>query len=510
MNLVSLKNKWESFSATQKSVFIVMSIAIILSSIFFVQWLTKVEYGELFTGLDPNGAGQIVNRLNDMGAPYKISNQGTTILVPMDQVYALRLQLAATGVFAAGGTGFELFDESKIGITDFERQLNYQRALQEELRRTIVQLDVVEQARVHLVLPEQSLFVREQGQASASIAVKLAPMANLQPSQVLAIINLVSGSVERLEPQNVHVIDTQGRILSDGLMDSKGSFEITQAKNYEQKRIFEKDLEQRVQSLLQQILGIGRPVIMVTAELDYNHREVTKIEFGDAHIRSQQLLEEQHINRGQSGIAVDDNLQDIGTTYPEVDSSEGSSSIIDSVTNYELNQTQETIVYAPGRVVSLSTAVAIDGTLNEETVDAIQQIVGSAIGFNPERGDQIAVMSMAFDKKSLQEAEAQMAVSAAQIQKEEELKLYLSWIFKGLAVIFAFILLVMIVRIVGDVLKSPPAVKQPIPVAKMEEEVNRKEKPKDEMTLKQETIKKNAKEKPEETAILLKTWMMDD
>lgn len=509
MNLSVTRGKLESLSRNQKTILIVMTVAVFLSAVFFVQWLTKVEYAELFTGMEPNAAGEVVTSLQEMGVPYKLANQGTAILVPSDQVYDLRLQLAASGVFASGGTGFELFDQSKLGITDFERQLNYQRALQEELRRTIIKLEAVEQARVHLVIPEQSLFIKDQGQATASIVVKLAPMSSLRPDQVMAIINLVSGSVEKLEPQNVHVIDTQGVILSEGLFDDGGSMIVSQDKRFEQKRKFEKDLEQRVQVLLQQMLGSGKSVTMINAELDYDHREVTRIEFGQSHIRSEQTIDEQHVNSAQGGVVGQDNLQDLGTIYPELESGDSGSTISERITNYELDQFQETVVYAPGRLVSLSTAVAIDGILTDEMVESIRQVVAAAIGFNPERGDQIAVMSMEFDKRAMQEAEAQMAVMSLQEKREEQIKTYISWGFRILAIILAFILLLIIIKTLGEAFKKEPVMVQPVPIAQMEEGIE-PPKPKDESVRKQEKVQKVAKEKPEETAALLKHWLMED
>jgi flagellar M-ring protein FliF len=508
MNFKLLKDKWESFSKTQKTIFIVMTVSIILATAFFVNWLTRVEYSELFTGLEPQSAGQVVDKLQDMGIQYKLTDQGTTILVPAEQVYDLRIELASTGVFAVGGVGFELFDQSKLGITDYERQLNYQRALQEELRRSIIQLEAIEQARVHLVLPEESLFIREQGQASASVVLKLAPMASLQPFQVKAIIDLVAGSVKNLEPQNVHVIDTQGQILSEGIVESSNGL-LTQASNYEQKRNFEKDLEKRVTRMLQQMFGPGKIVTMVSAELDFDQKEITRIEFGNSHIRSEQTLEEQFVNRANSGVVGEENLTNF-PSYPELDEGDSSGSTQESIINYELDTTQETVVYAPGKLVSLSTAVAVDGNLTEEMNDSIRQIVAAAIGFNPERGDQITVVSMDFDKSSLIEEEARMAVLSAQEQREAQIKSYISYGFRALAIIFALIVIIVLIRIIGDALRSPEPIEQPVPITQMEDELLEKPKQKDETTLKREKVKKVAQEKPKETATLLRHWMLDD
>lgn len=510
MNLSALREKWDSLSRNKKIILVVMSVAIILSVAFFVQWLTRVEYAELFSGMEADAAGEVTTKLQELGVTYKLADQGSTILVPKNQVYDLRLQLAVSGVITSGGMGFELFNESKIGITDFERQLNYQRALQEELRRTIIQLEAVEQARVHIVIPEQSLFIKDQGQASASIVLKLAPMAMLHPDQVIAIVNLVSGSVDRLEPQNVNVIDTQGTVLSEGLFDDTTGTVVSQGKQLEQKIKFEKNLEQRVQALLQQILGSGSSVTMVTAELDYDHREVTRIEFGEAHVRSEQTLDEQHLNRGDGGVVGQEDLQDIGTIYPELDGGDSASSILEDITNYELDQTQETVIYAPGRLISLSTAVAIDGALNDEMVETIEQVVSAAIGYNPDRGDQIAVTSMEFNKSAIEEAEALMAELAETEKRQERIKLYITLGVSILAIILAFILIRMVIKSYRQTYNQEPVLGEPVTVAQMEEEIEIPVPVKDEATKRQELVQKVAQEQPGETASLLKQWLMDD
>lgn len=153
--------------------------------------------------------------------------------------------------------------------------------------------------------------------------------------------------------------------------------------------------------------------------------------------------------------------------------------------------------------------MAIDGILTDEMVESIRQVVAAAIGFNPERGDQIAVMSMEFDKRAMQEAEAQMAVMSLQEKREEQIKTYISWGFRILAIILAFILLLIIIKILGEAFKKEPVMEQPVPIAQMEEGIE-PPKPKDESVRKQEKVQKAAKEKPEETAALLKHWLMED
>src|SRR5690606_13245247 len=225
-----------------------MSLAVLVAGFFFWRELTKEEYAPLFTNLDPKTASAVVEVLEQNRIPYQLAAEGTSILVPKDRVYEIRIQLAGQGLLTNTGLGFELFDNTKLGVTEFERRIDYQRALEEELRRTIVQLGEIEQARVHLVLPEKSVFIKEERPASAAVTVALRPLAQLTKEQVRGIIYLVSASVENLPPENVKVINSKGVVLSDGVLDAdSGTLTGLNLAQYEIKRALERDLEQRIQ-----------------------------------------------------------------------------------------------------------------------------------------------------------------------------------------------------------------------------------------------------------------------
>ena len=163
-----------------------------------------------FTGLDPRDSGEIVRKLDEQGIPYRLSDQGRTILVPQDQVYKLRIDLAAEGLPSGGVVGLESFKEASFGSTEFDRRVQYAAALQGELTRTLRQLEEVEDARVHLVIPEQSIFLRDRYEPTASVLVKLRPGRTLSEWQIRGIVNLVAYSVEGMKPKNVTVVDTKG------------------------------------------------------------------------------------------------------------------------------------------------------------------------------------------------------------------------------------------------------------------------------------------------------------
>jgi flagellar M-ring protein FliF len=494
-----------------------MFAAVIVAGFFFAQWLGKVPYAPLFTGLEPREANQIVVKLKELNVRYQLAEQGATVMVPQNQVYELRMQMAGSGMLVGGGVGFEIFDQNRLGLTDFERQMNYLRALQEELRRTIVQLEAVEQARVHLVLPEPSVFIREERPASASVTLKLSPLARLEQEQVRAIIYLVASGVENLPPENVSVIDTRGNILSDGLKVAlPGNITQERAAQQELKKEFERNLERRVQAMLERILGPGRAVAMVTATLDFNSREVTRISYTSPGVlRSEQSLEEQSTSAAGAPVPVgfDPNV-DIGG-YPLAEDRAGATQSRTEVHRvYEVGQTQERVLYAPGKVTSLSTAVVLDGELTPEKETSIRDIVAAAIGFqdNEERRDQIEVMSLAFDKTHLAEAEAEMAALTAARAREEQIRQWVTWGLQGLGIILAFILLFMLLRqisrlssgrmvaVASDVPLTPVSAYVPAPLSPEEAQKRGK----------QEQVRKLAREKPEEVAQLVKTWIAED
>ena len=210
--LKSLAERWNNLSKTKKIIIIVMSIAVILSAAFFIQWATRVEYAPLMTDLTAEEASGVVEKLKEFGVDYKLENQGTTISVPKDQLYEIMIDLAGAGVLQNSSVGFEIFDQQKLGTTEFDNNVNFMRALQGELQRTIMAFDEIEEARGHLVLPQDSLFIEEEKPASAAITLKLKPLAKLKAEQIKGIIDLVSSSVPNLPEENVKIIDTSGQI----------------------------------------------------------------------------------------------------------------------------------------------------------------------------------------------------------------------------------------------------------------------------------------------------------
>ncbi|SMB82487.1 flagellar M-ring protein FliF [Desulfonispora thiosulfatigenes DSM 11270] len=518
--LKNLTDRWAKLSKTQKSAVAVMGISLILASIFFYSWMIKINYSPLVSNMQVESAGKIAEKLKEMNVPYKLADEGKTIMVPEEKVYDLRLQLASDGVFTSEGMGFELFDNSPLGTTDFERQLNKQRALQEELRRTIIQLDAVDQARVHLVIPEKSVFIDEQGQSTASIFLKLKPMKSLEPAQIKGIVELVARSVENLDPKNVSVIDTKGQVLSDGINSESAGLSALQLKQQELKKAFEKDLEKRIQNLLERMFGAGKVLTMISADLDFNQREVTSVDWGENVIRSEQLLENDGASSsGNAGLVGENNRltdTELGDSYPGLDGSGASSSnSSESIKNYEIDKIEEKIKYSPGEIKNLSIAVTVDGRLSQGNRAEIEEIVAAAAGFNPERGDKISVLSMEFDNSLLEENKKEMEKLAAEAQKQENINTIISWVIKGLGALAVLIFVILFMRSrKSKPKKQQVAITQPTPIAQVEEEISKEQQDQKIIANKsmqqQKKAQKIVQENTKEAVQVINTWLSED
>lgn len=500
------RERWQALNQTQKIISALVAAGILACLFYLGQVVTRPAYAPLFTGLEPRDAGAIVEKLKAMKIPYEIADQGKTIKVPEKQVYEARIQLASSGALGGGGMGFELFDQNKFGQTDFEQQVNYQRALQEELRRTVVQLEGVEQAWVHLVIPQKSVFISEQGTPTASVALKLKPSAGLKPEQVQGICDLLVGSVEGLKPENVHIIDTEGNVLSDNLNSSDPRVALTKASLEQQKaqREYEKELEKRVQQMLGRVLGQNQAVAMVTAELDFNQRQTTT----NTSSNPDNLRISEHTVRetgtGTEGGGVPGTGSNVNT-YPLTQGA-GSSNYTreENTINYQVNTRQETVVSAPGSVRRLSAAVVVNEAAGPVDVQKVREVVAAAIGYDPGRGDQINVSSMAFDNSLQAKVEAEMAQAEAKAREKERIYTYALAGGGLLALVLVLAALLIRRRRSAKRVVEEEGEEELIPVRAVE--LEQEQKPKDD---KQQKIRDLAREKPEDVAEILKVWIKE-
>lgn len=508
---------WQGLTPGRRSALIALTLAIILGGAFLVQWLLRPQYATLFSNLQQRDAAAVVEKLKGMEVPYQLTGDGTTIMVPKEQLYQLRLDLASAGVLNSG-QGFELFDQNKLGATDFERSLDYQRALQGELQRTIVTLNEIEDARVHLVIPQPSVFLQEQQPPSAAVVLKLKPLARLKPEQVRGIMELVAASVAGLKLENIRVIDMYGNVLSEGLAENDSEpLGQKQQTRMETKRQLEKDLEQRLQAMLTQILGPGKAVAMVTADLNFDQQEIKQTVWGrEGALRSEQVKTQEGTTTGGGGAAGPagtlPNTQPPG--YPAINPATGTYNNSDTVRNYELDQTQTQTIVAPGEIRRLSTAVAVNGPVNAAMTNQIEQIVTAAVGYNQARGDQITVTSMAFDNSLQQQLADEMA---ARQQREQLLRQYLTWGAAGLGgLLFLVLLLTLLWRrrrretlpreLAAEPLSAAvpvePLITEPVDEEKRRQEAQKK--------ARYEQLREIIRQRPEDAALLIRAWMAED
>ncbi len=502
---------WNDMSMAKKISIMVFTAAFLIATVLFINYFTTPKLGLLFRGLNTDSASAVIARLDEMGVPYTLRSGGQEILVAENRIDELRITLSSDGSLYGGGTGFELFDQTKLGISESERRLNYQRALQGELQRTIAQIEGISQARVHLVIPEPSVFLRETSVTTASVVLKLNPLGQLRNDQVMGIVYLVAGSVENLTPENVTLIDTQGRILSkmdnDGF--SQGEFSASATLNQlEIKNAFEKELEYRLQGMLERVLGSGTVVAMVTAEMDFDSHEITEITYGEPVLRSRSRTEEGFEGNGSQPLGeagADSNIP----AYPIANIGQGDSSYsrLDEIENYEISETLTHSIKAPGKVTNISASVIYDNsrdTLTYTQMEELENLVASALGFSPERGDKVSISSIGFDSTYLEETIIAMEEAA----QAEKTSMYIRYGLTAAAVLAGLILLLLILGRLKQFVEEQPgyrlAAATSVPAA-IEElpQLDKEETHKD-------RIRNITKQNPDTAISLLKMWLMED
>lgn len=398
-----LKKFWNGFMvlpSSRKITVIAVVIVTALSIGAMVYFTNTIDYGVLFSNLTSEDTAAIVAKLKEKKIPYQLSAEGKVISVPADKVSELRIEMAASGIPHGGGIGFEIFDQKSFGMTEFEQQINYRRALQGELARTINGLDEIESSRVHIALPKESVFIEEQRKATASVTVKLKPGRTLKPQQVEGIVHLVASSVEGLNPQDVMVVDSKGNMLSKMPQDPRSVTALTSSQAEYQKNL-ERDLSTRIQSMLENILGRGRVSVQVAADLDFRMAEKTE-EIYDA--------ENPVIRSVQKG--VDRSVTKTGDAKAKGAGTEKEK--IDETTNYEINKTVSKTVMPVGEIKKLSIAVLVDGVYakNEKgeatfqerpkkEIAMLEEVVRKSAGFNVQRGDQVVVTCLPFQREEM-------------------------------------------------------------------------------------------------------------
>lgn len=359
----------------------------------------------LYTDLAMQDSAAILKDLERIGTPYELRNDGAIILVPKADVARLRMKMAESGLPRGGGVGYEIFDRSDtLGTTSLVQNINQLRALEGELARTIRAIERVQQARVHLVVPEKALFSRDKQEPSASIAVRV--QGGLEPGQIRAIRHLVASAVQGLKPDRVSIVDESGRLLASGSGDAS-------ADGGEDRQIgFERRLKTQIEEIVGSVVGQGRARVQVNAELDFSRITQTSDSYDPESrvVRSTQTREE-----SQQSAEGKDSQVSVGAELPGARGQSGAAAVRDQskkseeLVNYEISRTTRTEVMEAGRVKRISVAVVVDGAYSrngggdivyaprtKEEMDRIGALVRSAIGFDQRRGDQVEVVNLRF------------------------------------------------------------------------------------------------------------------
>ena len=415
---VQMATVFKRLSSGRKISLILLVSGLMAGCVFLMMWATQPEFSVLFSDLEPEDAGSILSNLKERKIPYKIQGNGRSVLVPHDKVHETRLELASQGLLQGSTVGFELFDNTKLGMTEFAQNVNYQRAMQGELARTINGFAEVESSRVHLVMQPKSLFLEDEKPATASVVIKLKPGKWLTQTQVDGIVHLVSSSIMGLGPENVTVVDHFGKVLS-GTGDESGTKQAG-AFQLEYRDKIEQNLESRITTILEKALGAGKAMVRVSCLVSFKKHEKTE----ELYYPDNQVVRSEQLYQSAADASRNDPSGTAGldTKYTGADAGDKGNQTAfgkqDRTVNYEIGKVTSHIVEPFGTIQKVSVAVLVDGTY--ETVEGdkgemsqkyvarapeemvkLENIVKSAINYEGKRGDQVSVVNLPFETSAI-------------------------------------------------------------------------------------------------------------
>ncbi|MFB3825898.1 MAG: flagellar basal-body MS-ring/collar protein FliF [Bryobacteraceae bacterium] len=407
-----LKRLLASLSTRQK-VTVALAAALVAAGVYgFSYWRREAGFRPLYTGLAAEDAGAVVQKLKQANVPYRLSENGGTVLAPADRLSELRLQLAMEGLPKTGRLGFELFDKTSFGVTDFAEHINYRRALEGELERSVGHLAEVEQARIHITFPKDSVFLEARQPAKASVMLRLRAGAQLSPQNVQAVCHLVAAAVEGLAPEAVSVVDTRGTLLNRPRRDPGDPLVASEA-NLEYRQKIERDLLRKIQATLEPLLGAGRFEAGVSVECDFTAGEQSEENYDPARAA---ILTSQKSEDNAPGLAA--------AGVPGTPSNLPRPTPAATVSTTLASRRTENFTYQPSRVVRhtrqaqgalkrLSVALLIDQDVRwegpaasprrvlvpptPEKLKSIRDLVAGIVSFDQARGDQLVVETLPFE-----------------------------------------------------------------------------------------------------------------
>jgi len=392
-------NIWKGTSFGQRLTFVIVILGFIAGLFAVTFWVRTPDFGLLYTDLGHKEAGEVVAYLRDNNIAYKVKDNGSTVLVPSNKIYEARMALAENSL-PGGDVGFELFDKVKFGMSDLAQKVNYRRAIQGELSKTIAGLEGVEWAKVQIVIPEPSLFIKDEKPSTASVVIKMRKRNALRADMVAGITHLVSTSVEGLSIENITITDSRGNLLSSS-GESKMSGPITS--QFDLSRRIEDDYASKAMSIIEKITGPGKAIVKVSADLDFKHLEEKQIEYdNEKKVPINQVITTQSTEVPLGGGSGGD-----GEMSKESEETE--------TTQYALSKVERVVSEHEASIKRLTVAVLVDGNYEEEETEdgkvnskyvprteeelkQIAAIVKQAIGLDesPPRSDKFEIQSVKF------------------------------------------------------------------------------------------------------------------
>jgi len=404
-------------SMPKKKLYAYLFLFVVIMGTCFVglSFIQKESYVALFSGLSLEDASAVVSKLKESKIPYKLEMNGTTICVPKKKVYDVRLLLASQNALpgGGGGVGFELFDKTSYGMTEFLQNIHYKRAIQGELQRTINQMPEVKASRVHIAIPEKTLFREKEKEVTASIFLKLRHGRMISQEQIMSIVYLVSGSIEGMKPENVVVVDASGKVLFK--QDASSSNYAITAHQLELQRIVEKKIEESIQSMLDRIIPANKSIVRANVELNFRRIEKTEAHYlpEKSAITAEKRSKEKVVSKNEEGKGVPGVASNIKTEKKDTMNKVNESERQEDQISYEVSKTIKNITEPIGDIKRISLAVLIDGKYekaksgkdeklnyiprSEQELQNIKNLVARAAGFDNERGDNIEVLNMPFE-----------------------------------------------------------------------------------------------------------------
>jgi len=386
--LTDFTDFWQRFDRRARFGLTLGAAVIVVATAVLGAWAFRTDYQVLFADLAPQDAATMTAELDQMKIAYRLSGGGNTILVPADMVYKTRLKLAGKELPLRGAVGFELFNNSEVGMTEFAQKINYQRALQGELTRTIQSLDEIQSVRVHLVLAEQALFKKSGTQPKASITIAVKPGKMLDPAQIQGIQRLVGAAVPDIKPYDVTILDQHGVALT---RKNSGQGEETggAVDGLDEKRAIESYLNKKVVEVLDRTFGAGQGIASVDVTLNHEHKKTTTesplvSNSVDDNLPTGVVLREKQSTRESSH----------GGESSRAATGGGDASLLNREVEYQVGRRVEQVVSAAGAIQHVKIAVVVRASLDPAQLERLKDVVAMAAGISKERGDAVAVYSV--------------------------------------------------------------------------------------------------------------------